>query len=227
MKKLKEEYGVFEGVFKLFSQIANTKNLEKADLDELLKFIKLVKKTRANTITSVKTSMRSFESNIDELVEATIGNADEEKPRLNKLAQSVREKLILTIRRVEEIVKHNAEERIPMVEKAFKKKIAIFKENVRTFNKKVEKQKVPEKVYLLLQNAVFGEHDGDFGDRGAPMEQQLLAIIPDPSKFNVEPYSGKMKAGHHYEEYVKRILIAEVFNKRKAPILEAIQQHDR
>ena len=47
------------------------------------------------------------------------------------------------------------------------------------------------------------------------LEKAMLEALPDPVKYGVPPYEGKMRSGHHYEEYMKRVVIVKQFQRAR------------
>jgi len=184
-------------------------------------------KARKQMLHAVRQQIRHFETSVDTMVEETIGGKDKFMEKSRLLGMSVSSKLESTLQRVmaHTIQGESALERTAFVAKAFKKILQCFKANLSAFEKLHGKQHIPENTIARLKHLMTSDEDGDFGDRDQTIETKMSEILPDPEKYGVPPYAGDMKKRHHYEEYIKRMLIVDFYQQHKQQIISTMKRH--
>jgi len=183
---------------------------------------------RTSLLDAVRQQIRVFEGSVDTMVEETIGGKDNYMSKTQALSRSVSAKLKATLERVMQntVQGEGALERAAYVAKAFDNFVARFKSNMKAFERLYGKQHVPTSVINQLKHLMSSDEGGDFGDRDQTIETRMVEILgKDPNEYAVPSYAGNMQKGHHYEEYMKRVLVVHTFQENRDQIVAAMDRH--
>jgi len=169
---------------------------------------------------AVKKELWAFEKTVDDLVEETIGQQDGLKRGARTVKGDVEEKLRTTLTRISERAVGNAN-RQEMARREFEGMIQLFFSNFKQFDEEHgRKQKVPLQVARKLSDLIRQDADGEEQPsiRSHRLEKAMMAAMSDPAQYGVPPYEGKMKSGHHHEEYMKRVVIVSQFQRARTAL---------
>ena len=211
------EFDMEEGILDVVQAAGANISTHASTKDEAIKAKKFME-------LGVTKQVRIFESAVNEMVEETIGQKDKHMKKANALSRSVAKKVSRALARVKEYQQQDPD-KMAYVNQTFMKIINHFMSNYEEFERRHGAQSVPDELTQQLLHLMRSDEGGDFGDRDQTMEVQMMDLIHDPAKYGLKPYDGQLKKGHHYEEYMKQIVIVKQFQKHRGKMLKVIHRY--